>query len=219
MSVQFPTVHAVIPLLPKLLPYVEALHKEPLIDPKGLVSIVTASEKIHFARLDDPEKPMLKIDEKGRVTLYMVWAHPDNPLDPDYIVALVCPETLDSHGKKMYKPEMIMRGAKANVMIVGGMSCCGSSVQSHVTQIDSKGKALDIAGVPLGGMPHPEHANWLKGKVHVVKGHEGAHALLHLAQDVLAPRMPHNKQVAHDCDHGGNYVQYAAKARNDLVIS
>lgn len=195
MSVILPSLYAVIPMVSQIVPYAQALFDQDrdlgTIDVKELAKLVQATEKLHLARLDDPAKPVIKKDATGNDTLIMAWGHPKNPLDTDYVVALLCKKD----GNK-FVPETVLRGAKANVLIVGGMSCCGSALQAHWTQTKPQPEAnIDEARIPLAGLPHPEHAHWLKGKVQLadtVNNPTAKAAIEQVLMDVLSVRFPND---------------------------
>jgi len=212
MTINIPSIHAVIPMIPQILPHTQKLYqgdeKTGLINVDALFALANATKNVHLRRFDDPDKPFVKRDAAGNETVIMMWGHPKNSLDSDYIIAFLCKKTTDGS----YKPETVIRGSKANVLIVGGMSCCGSSVQAHWTQVMGNGTVIDSAHVPLEGLPHPEHANWLKGKMHLadtINDPAAKQALYHMAMDVLSARYPNEQQFKHACADNSNYMDFA----------
>jgi hypothetical protein len=108
----------------------------------------------------------------------------------------------------------MIRGPLANVIVIGGMSCCGGALQTHWTQV-FKGNlpSIDESKVPLASRLDPEHAHWLKGKVHLANNESGMAALNHIAMDVLAHRLPNDTRFKHNCGSHQDYDGYAADAR------
>lgn len=171
-----------------------------------------------LGRVDDPSRPMIIKDEHGVDTMYQVWGHPRDPLNPEFSVVLISKRTKDSRNEDVFKPEILLRGPKANVLIVGGMSCCGGALQAHWTQTRGEGQApIDAARVPTSGHFHDEHRNWLQGKVHVADGEQGLNAIRHLITDVLAHRFPDDPRFKHNCGSQTNYKAYSTAAKSHTL--
>ena len=215
--VNAPRIAAVVPLIDPVLPLAEELYAPQDLDPAKTEAFVRRTEPVHLKRIDDPANPLIKTLPDGSKTLYLLWGHPQNLVDPNFLVSMVCPLEKDEHGEDMYKPNVLIRGPLANVIIVGGMGCCGAALQSHWTQVLSDGTAIDDARLPLAGLSHPEHGRWLKGKVHIPNA-QGLSALQHMAYDVLAHRMPDDKRFKHDCHSHGDYQAYGAQAQHYTII-
>ena len=196
MSVLIPTIYAVIPSLGKVLPDIKALYDEneraETLNVKKLGEFVMRSQNIHLARIDDPEKPFITRDKTGNEILIMAWGHPINPLEGDYIVALICKKDRDGNGREMFMPQSVLRGAKANVLIVGGMSCCGTALQAHWTHIADT-VHIDASRVPATGLPQNHFKHWLRGKVRfidTVNNSRDKSFLEDMARDIVSARFP-----------------------------
>lgn len=209
-----PEVVAIVPLIPQVLPVAKNLYRDRNVLPSEVLDFAKRTQPIHLARLDDPNDPLIKTGKDGSRTLFLLWGHPKNPLDTNFLVAMVCPEQKDEHGRSMFKPSLMLRGPLANVMVIGGMSCCGAALQTHWSQVfEGNIPAIDDARIPVAGLPDPEHADWLKGKVHLAKSQAGLQSLHHIAMDVLAHRLPNDSRFKHNCGSHQDYDGYAADAR------
>lgn len=167
-----------------------------------------------YGMLTEPNNPMLVGDpENGPVTMYQVFIAPigerkpgyEHIPSPDYTVVLI---SQMEEGSGVFKPQMLLRGKEADVVVVGGMTCCGKiGVQTHWTQDMGDGRIIDEARIPLEGLAHDEHAFWLKDKVHVAPGD----VLIHILQHALAHRFPDNPKYNHDCHSERDIGAYMAE--------
>jgi hypothetical protein len=221
MSIIFPEVFAVVPLLPipakkgekTVLEQAVNLYRGEHLISEEVGDFVINTMPAHLKPLHDQNNPFIKIDKNGNKTLFLLWGHPKNEFDTNYLVSLTCPLMRDSQGLEMYKPSIMMRGPRANVMVVGGLSCC-SALQTHWSQVFSDGRSpLDDARIPLSGLSSPDHGYWLKGKVHVPATEHGLHALHHMAMDMMSHHYPEESAFNHDCEDKEDYVTYAKEAR------
>ena len=210
----FPEVSAIVPLIQQVLPAAKNLYRGDHVDPAELLDFAKRTQPIHLARLDDPQKPLIKAAPDGKKTLFLLWGHPKNYLDTNFLVSMVCPEQKDTQGKTVFKPNVMLRGPLANVMVIGGMSCCGSALQTHWSQVfEGNISPIDDARIPLAGLPDSAHANWLKGKVHLANSQAGLSALNHMAIDMFAHRLPNDSRFQHNCSTQKDYAVYANDAR------
>lgn len=211
-NVIHPEIAAIIPLLANVTEKVADLYDHDFLDLDATRALVEDADVIKLRRLDDPANPLIKTDEKGNQTLVLLWGHPKNITDTDWIVGIQCALTQNQHGQLMFMPTLVMRGEKANVLIVGGMSCCGGAIQTHWSHILPEGAAIDEARMPEAGISHPEHNNWLQGKVYVANNAQAKEALIHMARDLLAHRLPNDPRFKHACSTTPDYLGYATKA-------
>lgn len=214
MSVLMPHVRAIIPLIKDIVPYARALYEQDFVDPEYLGQLIEGTQDYHFKSLHDLNNPLIKRDKDGREVMYMLWGHPEELLNSEWMIGMVAPKSMTTDGRAVFKPEIVLRGPKANVLIAGGMNCCGSGLQTHWSQVFQEAKPpIDDARIPVGGLPHAEHANWLKGRVHIAHGPDGLNALKHMAFDILAHRFPHDQRFQHDCGSASDYNAYSRQAR------
>lgn len=214
MTPETPDIAAIVPMIPQVLPLAQNLYRGDFLHPLELLDFVKRTQPIHLARLDDPHNPLIKTDRDGNQSLYQMWGHPKNFLDTNFLIALISPLEQRDGKTPLFKPSVLVRGPLANVMIVGGMSCCGSALQTHWSQVfDGGASPIDDARIPVTGLPDRDHAYWLKGKVHLAENQAGLNALHHMAMDVLAHRLPGDARFAHDCHAKQDYVGYSADAQ------
>lgn len=206
-----PRIDAIIPVTSDVAAAAKNIYTHPALPAGMTAQLLQVTKDIHWRRLDDPSNPLIKEDSQGRKLMYMLWGHPnpEHTLDPDFMVAMICPLVRVNNDTKWgFKPETIIRGSKIDFIAVGGMSCCAGSLQLHWSQITEQGN-VDEARIPVSGLPHPEEANWLKGRVRVATNDQGRAALHHLATDMLHHRMPNDQRFAHNCGHKADYTAYA----------
>lgn len=182
-----------------------------LLDTDVLLDFVKSYQSHALPRLDDPENPVLIKDKSGRNVLCQIWVNPAKPSDPNYMVILFSPESKDSHGRAMYKPEKLFRGPLANVLIVGGMTCCGAAAQAHWTELDG-GDFISEGRVPLTGLAHPEHARFLENIEHIATSNIGLNAMIGLCKDILAAQDPSNLRFKMAAEDRQMYQEYLHSA-------
>jgi hypothetical protein len=207
-----PRLDAIIPVTSEVAGAAKNIFAHPALPAGMTAKLLEVTKEMHWLRLDDPANPLIKEDGQGRKVMYMLWGHPDPALtlDPDYMVAIICPLVHVNNNTKLgYKPETVIRGNKIDFIAVGGMSCCSGSLQLHWSQITEKG-IIDESRVPVSGLPHPEEANWLKARIRVVTDDRGRAALQHLSTDMLHHRLPNDHRFAHNCGGGADYTAYAS---------
>lgn len=192
IEISYPYIAAVIAMRESLLPAANELYRDKYkLEPSELVKFVQDTQNSHLVRLDDPEAPFLKRNDQGIETLVMMWGHPKNPLDPHFQIAIICPLTKDKRGLPTYKPESVVRGPKANVMIAGFPTCCEGAVQAHWTEIKGN-EWKEESRIPYAGMPNPEYAHWFKGKVALAHTPADMTLLKEMGMDILARRFPND---------------------------
>ncbi len=196
----------IVPLIEGVIEASRNLYKDDFINPDKLKTYVERSRPIHFVPLHDPEKPFEKVGLDNNKVRYYLWGHKDNLLKPEFLVAMICPLSKDANGMDVYKPAALIRGSHINAMIIGGMSCCGGSLQAHWSQTFADGSTpINDSRIPASGIAK-DHQNWLQDKIHIANTPEGLAALQHMAYDVLAQRYP--EKFSHKCDTKLDYGKY-----------
>lgn len=205
-----PYVAGVFPLLENIGARVHAMFSKKSLDLQLAQSLVQDASAQRLLGLHDLTKPLIQTDAQGRKSLLLVWAHPKDFSDPDFMVAMVCPAARDRDGREIYKPEVVIRGKHANVLIIGGMSCCGGTVQAHVTQISDEG-VFDQPLQPTAALAHPEHMFWLKDKLRLADTPQGKAALYEMARAIAHHRRPNDPRFMPRAD-APDYLGYARRA-------
>lgn len=203
-----PAIAAIIPMMENVVDRIADLYEQDHLDLTATQALVEDPATVRLRRLDDPGNPLIKFDEAtGERTLVLLWGHPSNLKDTDYTVGILCRLEQNGQGQWMFKPSLVMRGEKANMLIVGGMSCCGAAIQTHWNCVMPDGGVIDEGRMPISGLMHPEHENWLEGKVYVANSEEAKNALSHMVIDILAHRAP--ERFPHACTTSPDYLAYA----------
>ncbi len=192
---------------------VKDLYSEPQLSLKKLDGFMETSKPLSLPQLFDPRHAKPIIDEKGREVLCQIWVNPNAKNDPRFMTILYSPKSKDSSGRTMYKPEKIIRGPWADTLMVGGMSCCGSAAQTYWTQVKDGGHTIEgKSRVPLGGLVHDEHANWLQGKLQVAVNGQGLVAMFSLAKDIMAAQRPDDPNLKISVDERQAYRTHFERA-------
>lgn len=191
-NADMPDVTAIIPLIAQVKPFAEKLYAEAFVKPLDLVEFAKKTQQIHLARLDDKNNPLIVKDAKGRESLILMWGHPKNYFDTNFLVGMICPLSKDNDGMNVYRPATLVRGPLANIMVVGGMSCCGSALQAHWSEVQTDGSLRDDSRVPVMALKKKEFANWLRGRVDVADTPDKVSALHAMAMDMMAHRLPND---------------------------
>ncbi len=198
MSLILPEIPAVIPVLPMVIDDVHALARDKDMDSAKLSALVQKSEPFLMRPIHARDTPLIRKDAQGNLSYYMLWAHPvrEHMRNPDFMVGIEFRMRKNNAGKNAYVPETILRGPLANVVIVGGMACCGA-LQAHWTHRNDDGSYVDRAMAPAIGLIDAEHLHWMKGKVYAAETQHSKAQLSHLCLDILANRFP--DEFKHEC--------------------
>lgn len=190
-------------------------YKNEYINPQDVLTFTRAvREDFGLKRLDSPKNPLIKKDADGNEVLYLAWIDRDIPLDPshplfldpEYLVAMICPLRRKEDGTEAFVPERVIRGSEVDVMFVYAMSCCGSAVQTEWSHV-LNGKALpDSSRAPKSSLIADEYKYLLKDKIHVVgeDNRQGLAILKHIALDIVAFRT-NDPRLVHNCRSEANY--------------
>jgi hypothetical protein len=216
MQTDIPDVTAIIPLIAQVKPFAEKIYANDYIEPLEIIDFVKKTQAIHLARLDDKDKPLIKTDARGNKSMLLMWGHPKNYLDVNFLVGMICPLGKDSSGLPGYRPSALVRGPLANIMIVGGMSCCGSALQTHWSEISASGSVKDSSRVPLVGLKSAEHAHWLRGKVDVADNEPKMKSLHAMAMDIMAHRLPNDPRFQRKLEASNDYLLQFARPSPSL---
>ncbi len=195
-------------------------YKNKYISPEDVLDFTRRVKDFGLKRLDSPKNPLIKKDADKNDVLYLAWIDNDIPLDPanpyflqpEYLVAMICPLRKKADGTEAFVPERVIRGSQVDVMFVYAMSCCGSAVQTEWSHVIG-GKTLpDSSRAPKSALIADEYKYLLKDKIHVV-GEDNPHGLAilkHIALDIVAYRT-NDIRLKHNCSSEANYAEGKAK--------
>lgn len=189
-----------------IMPALVRINSKALLPVDVARTVLIDSQKFPYAPVKAASgKPYAQISVDGVLKHFYIFANPEDPTNPQSMLALQCTVRQDKSGVIVVMPEHLLRGPEADVVFSVKYGCCTAGGRTMVYSDTGTDGTSFLRTAFSGADVRPEIQQiWRNLKV-VTLDDAGMASLAHLADDLRGTCGGHNHGLRPDYRQGGSW--------------